>query len=278
MIHFQKNKVVIDKVKDFDLVETFNCGQCFRWNQVEENVFVGVAFGRVLRICMEGTKIILSGNSVAHDYEQIWKNYFDFDTNYEQVRSQLSTLDDNLQKACKYASGIRILQQEPWETLCSFIISQNNNIPRIKGIIEHLCAHWGKELEPGYFSFPSCETLAKLNAESLSVIKCGFRDKYIIDAARKVASGSVSLDTIRSLPLEMARTELMKIKGVGPKVAECTLLYGFHRFEAFPIDVWMKRAMDSLFPGKKPEHFGEYAGIAQQYIFHYTRMNPNLVK
>ncbi len=278
MIHYSKNEVIIENIDDFDLSETFNCGQCFRWNQAIGSTFTGVAYGRVLNVSKEENRLILSGNNIEKDFEHIWQNYFDLNTDYKNIKLQLAKLDSNLAVACQYAPGIRILRQEPWETLCSFIISQNNNIPRIKGIIERFCELFGEEIESRFFAFPTCETVANLSLSDLAQIKCGFRDKYILDAARKVATGVVNFEVIKNSPLDEARSELMKIKGVGPKVAECTLLYGFHRLEAFPVDVWMKRAMETFFPGKTSSYFGEFAGIAQQYIFHYSRMNPELVR
>lgn len=278
-IHFVSDtQVVIEVASDFDLSETFNCGQCFRWNQISENEFVGVAFERVVKILKEKNKVILKGTSVSADFGSIWRNYFDLSTDYSAIKLSLSKLDSTLSLACKYAPGIRILRQEPWETLCSFIISQNNNIPRIKGIVERLCKNFGNEIEPQFFSFPSNTRLAELNKSDLAPLKCGFRDEYILDAAKKVSSGEVDFEKIKNLPINEARSELMKIKGVGPKVAECTLLYGFYRLEAFPVDVWMKRALSTFFPEKDISYFGKYAGIAQQYIFHYSRMNPELVK
>lgn len=278
-IHFVSDtQVVIEVASDFDLSETFNCGQCFRWNQISENEFVGVAFERVVKILKEKNKVILKGTSVSADFDSIWRNYFDLSTDYSAIKLSLSKLDSTLSLACKYAPGIRILRQEPWETLCSFIISQNNNIPRIKGIVERLCNNFGNEIEPRFFSFPSNKRLAELNKSDLAPLKCGFRDEYILDAAKKVSSGEVDFEKIKNFPINEARSELMKIKGVGPKVAECTLLYGFHRLEAFPVDVWMKRALSTFFPEKDISYFGKYAGIAQQYIFHYSRMNPELVK
>lgn len=278
-IHFVSDtQVVIEAASDFDLSETFNCGQCFRWNQISENEFVGVAFEKVVKILKEKNKVILKGTSVSADFDSIWQNYFDLSTDYSAIKLSLSKLDSTLSLACKYAPGIRILRQEPWEALCSFIISQNNNIPRIKGIVERLCKTFGDEIEPQFFSFPSNARLAKLNRSDLAPLKCGFRDEYILDAAKKVSSGEVDFEKIKNLPINEARRELMKIKGVGPKVAECTLLYGFHRLEAFPVDVWMKRALSTFFPEKDISYFGKYAGIAQQYIFHYSRMNPELVK
>ncbi len=278
-IHFNSDtQVVIEDASDFDLPETFNCGQCFRWNQISENEFEGIAFERVVKILKEKNKITLIGKSISDDFDSIWRDYFDLKTDYSVIKSSLAELDSNLSLACKYAPGIRILRQDPWETLCSFIISQNNNIPRIKGIVERLSSCFGSEIEHKFFSFPLSSTIANLEKTDLAPLKCGFRDEYILDAAKKVSSGEVDFEKIRNLPINEARSELMKIKGVGPKVAECTLLYGFHRMEAFPVDVWMKRALSTFFPGKSIEHFGKYAGVAQQYIFHYSRMNPELVK
>ena len=176
-----------------------------------------------------------------------------------------------LKTACSYADGIRILNQEPWEALCSFIISQNNNIPRIKGIIDKLCTMFGDEIDKNLFSFPTAEKVASLSVEELAPLKSGFRAKYILDAARRVANGDVDLPSLRSLPLDEARNELMKIYGVGNKVADCTLLFGLNRIDAFPKDVWIKRAMEKLFNGSLPECASKYAGIAQQYIFYYAR-------
>ena len=157
-----------------------------------------------------------------------------------------------------------------------FIISQNNNIKRIKGIVERLCENFGEKLPEGEYTFPTAEKLSKLSVDDLAPIRAGFRNKYIIDSAQKVNSGEVNLNICYDLPYDEAQQELMKIKGVGTKVADCTLLFGFHRIEAFPLDVWMKRAMEKLFPTMSPKDFGEYAGIAQQYIFHYSRMNPEI--
>ena len=271
-------QVVIESASDFDLSETFNCGQCFRWNKLSKNEFIGVAFERVVKILEEKNKITLIGASISDDFGSIWHDYFDLGTDYGSIKSSLAKLDSNLGMACKYAPGIRILRQDPWETLCSFIISQNNNIPRIKGIVERFSSYFGRKIEHDFFSFPLSSTIANLSLADLSPLKCGFRDKYILDAAKKISSGEVDFEKIKNLPINDARSELMKIKGVGPKVAECTLLYGFHRLEAFPVDVWMKRALSTFFPGKSIDYFGKYAGVAQQYIFHYIRMNPGLVK
>ena len=150
------------------------------------------------------------------------------------------------------------------------LISQNNNIPRIKGIVSRLCEHFGEKI-PGGFAFPAPEVLANCTVEDLAPLRSGFRAKYILNAAQKVAQGIIILDAMKTMPLEEVRQQLMTIQGVGPKVAECAALYGLHRLEAFPMDVWMKRAMAILFPNKTAADFGRYAGIAQQYIFHYAR-------
>ncbi len=267
--------IKITGVTDLDLEQTLDCGQSFRWEKVADKTFFGVAFEKAVTMSMEGTDLYIE-NAAVSDFETIWKNYLDLDLDYGKIRKDIGKIHPVLKEASAYAPGIRILRQEPWEALCTFIISQNNNIKRIKGIVKRLCEEFGDEIEKGGFSFPSAERLAGLEPEDLAPLRAGFRNKYIIDAARKVAEGQVCLEKCYTLPYDEARAELMKIKGVGVKVADCTLLFGFHRVEAFPIDVWMKRAMEKLFPNMTGEDFGEYAGIAQQYIFHYSRMNPEL--
>ena len=259
-----------NQTENFDLAQTLDCGQCFRWERQKDGSYTGVAFGRVLNISEENRAQVLE--------DELWRNYFDVQLNYSRIRTDLSEGDTVLAEAAKFAPGMRILNQEPWEALCSFIISQNNNIPRIKGIVARLCTQFGEEIGGGYFSFPTPEKLAELKVDDLAEIRSGFRAKYILSAAQKVANGEVDLAALKTAPLPEARACLMTITGVGPKVADCTLLYGLHRLEAFPMDVWMKRAMQTLFPGKEPESFGQYAGIAQQYIFHYSRNNPKLFR
>lgn len=266
--------VEITDCPDFDLKTSFLCGQCFRWEEEEDGAFFGMVHSHSLRIRREEEKLILEGAS-SEDFLTLWRDYFDLTFDYSAARRSFCEENPLLNEAAEYASGLRILRQEPWEALCSFILSQNNNIPRIRGIISRLCEAFGEKKEGG-FSFPSAERLASLSAEELSPLRCGFRAKYVIDAARKIASGEVSLEALRTLPLEEAQAELMRIDGVGSKVASCTLLYGLHRLDAFPVDVWMRRAMQNLFPGKQPSDFGPYAGLAQQYIFHYSRMHPDL--
>lgn len=266
------NNIELNIVDKFNLEDTFNCGQCFRWKKNDDNSFEGVALDKYLKITKKTDKIILM-NTSKEDFENVWKDYFDLSLNYNYVRSELEKTNDKMKKICNYSPGIRILKQDPWEALCSFIISQNNNIPRIKGIINRLCENFGYQISNGVYSFPKANELSTLNDSDLDILKCGFRSKYILDAAKKVSSGEINLNNIKKMKIDLARKELQKIKGVGPKVAECTLLYGMYRLEAFPMDVWMKRAMEKIFSDMKAEDFGQYAGIAQQYIFNYIRTN-----
>ncbi len=267
-ITYKNGNVYIDDVKNFDLAMTLDCGQAFRWKE-DNGVWSGVAFGKRLKISKENESIVFFDTS-KEDFENIWSDYFDFSRDYGKIIDDIKS-DEILKKASDFGYGIRILNQEPFETLCSFIISQNNNIPRIKGIIDRLCKKYGQKIDDGLYSFPDAETLSKLTANDLSDIRMGFRAKYIIDASQKVASGEVNLSDLFSLDTDTARTELMKIKGVGPKVADCTLLFSLKHFDAFPKDVWIKRAVEVLFPQGLPECANGYKGIVQQYIFYYSR-------
>ena len=263
----EKNFYIVD-AECFSLAETLDCGQAFRWSEVD-GVWQAMVGNRLWRLTQEGNRI-----TVFDCNEEEFKNfvvpYFDLDRDYGAIASAVSE-NEVFCEAVKIAGGIRILRQDPWETLCSFIISQNNNIPRIKGIIDRLCENFGEKTDGGY-TFPSAERIATLTLEDLAPLRSGFRAKYILDAAKKFASGEVSADKISTLSTDEARAELMKIYGVGEKVADCTLLFGFGRIDAFPKDVWIKRAMTVLFDGVLPEYAVPFAGIAQQYLFHYARM------
>jgi len=268
-----KEYVKVMELGDFSLADTLNCGQCFRWDEDAEGIFSGFAGEFGCRIRQEKESVYFYGVS-REEFDGFWAGYFDFERDYGALRDSFCE-DEVLAEAVKFAPGIRVLKQEPWEALCSFIISQNNNIKRIKGIVARLCEEFGEKTVSGMNTFPAAEKLAGLCEDDLKGLRCGFRAGYILDAARKVASKEVDLDKVAILPLDEARAELMKIRGVGPKVAECTLLYGFGRLECFPIDVWIKRAMETLFPKGLPKCAVEYAGIAQQYIFHYMRMKED---
>lgn len=273
---YKDGTMIVKNVTSLDLGETLDCGQSFRWRDNGDGSFTGVAYEKLVTVTIQNGDLHIE-NTTEQDFEKIWRNYFDLDLDYDSIRSSIGEIHPVLKEASAYAPGIRILRQEPWEALCTFIISQNNNIKRIKGIVDRLCTTFGNKIgDTDFYTFPKPETLAKLTPDDLAPLRAGFRNKYIIDASRKVATGEVDLEKCKNVPYDEARAELCKIKGVGNKVADCTLLFGMHRIEAFPIDVWMRRAMEKLFPNMTGEDFGEYAGIAQQYIFHYARMHPEL--
>jgi N-glycosylase/DNA lyase len=251
---------------DLDLDETLDCGQAFRWKKISsdyECTYEGFFINDKLMISQERKGNFIFHNTSENDFVSKWIRYFDFETDYSELKRCFSE-DETLSKACKFAQGIRLLRQDSWECLISFIISQNNNIPRIKGIIDRLCEHY-------HGKFPESKQLCCETEESLAYLRSGFRAKYILDAASKTSCSEISLDKIAIMPIDEARTALKQIKGVGPKVAECVLLFGMYKTEAFPIDVWIKRVLAQYYPNGFPEFAREKGGIAQQYLFHYIR-------
>lgn len=266
-IKFVDGDIILSDIECFSLALSLDCGQAFRWSK-NGGIWRGVAGDKYLCVSQDRERLIF------HDTKKedlpFWINYFDLETNYREIVNTL-TGDEALNTACREYYGIRILKQEPWEALCSFIISSNNNIPRIKGIIDRLCMCFGKQLSEEVWAFPSAGELSGLNADELAPIRAGFRAKYIADAADKVNGGEVNLKNIKNLAVEEAKAELMKIKGVGDKVADCALLYGFNRLESFPKDVWVKRFLSETYPEGLPECTAGYEGIAQQYLFHWRR-------
>ncbi|MGN0526358.1 MAG: DNA-3-methyladenine glycosylase family protein [Acutalibacteraceae bacterium] len=263
----KNENVILTDVNNFNVNLCLQCGQAFRWTQEADGSQTGIAGGKYLKIKQEGNEITLY-NTNMDDFENHWKKYFDLDRDYESILN--SYTDESLITACRAFPGIRILKQDEWEAICSFIISANNNIPRIKGIVERLCENFGDKTDGGY-TFPEPEKLADLTVEDLAPLRSGFRAKYILDAAQKISSGEVSIDAIKEMDFESAKAELLKIKGVGEKVAQCSLLYGFGRMEAFPVDVWVKRILEELYPNGLPECIKGTEGIAQQYLFHWRR-------
>jgi len=242
--------IEIKKVNCLDLAETLDCGQAFRWRETTDGRWYGIAFGKEIELSLCDDTLILH-DTTAEDYEKLWRHYLDLDRDYSAIQRVISE-NETLTKMYNLCNGVRVLNQEPWETLCSFIISQNNNIKRIKGIIERLCETYGEKLNSGY-SFPTAERIAMLTVEDLTPLRCGFRAKYILDAAKRVASGEIDFDYIKTLPIDEARSELTKIYGVGDKVADCTLLFGLGFSDAFPKDVWIKRAMPCSSPTGCPK-------------------------
>ena len=259
-------------LKDFpclNLERTIFCGQAFRWTKKEDGSFHAVVRDKIIDVTQNENEIIFY-NSSDEEIKNIIKSYFDLERDYVKICDGLSA-DKSFKTAFDEYEGIRILRQDSWEALCSFIISQNNNIPRISGIIDRFCRGFGEKLNDEDYTFPSFEKLKGITAEELAPLRAGFRAKYIADAVQKLYYGEISLEKIQKMPIEEARTELCKIKGVGAKVAECTLLYGFGRMEAFPVDVWVKRIMAEMYPEGLPEFFKGNEGIAQQYLFHWRR-------
>lgn len=259
-----KNNNIIVSAEDFSLDDTLDCGQAFRWKKIPTDfqcTYTGKFLNTPLTISQTGEKQFIFHDTTEEDFLNIWYDYFDFGTDYGELKRTFSE-DETLKKACSYAGGIRLLKQDSWECLISFIISQNNNIPRIKGIIERLCNHYDG-------IFPTAEMLSGETPETLDYLRSGFRSKYIYDAVQKVSDGNINLKEISSMPLDTARQELRKIKGVGAKVSECVLLFGMYRTEAFPVDVWIKRVLETYYPDGFPEF--QHKGIAQQYLFHYVR-------
>lgn len=268
-IEKKNDGIILKNVNCLDIEISVFCGQAFRWKKNEKGFLVGTVKGKTAVI--EKTEEGYFFHSCSEEeFREIWYDYFDLDTDYAEICEKISP-DESIKKAVEMYYGIRILKQEPWEALCSFIISQNNNIPRITGIIDRLCSMYGEKNEKGEYSFPSYERLKGLTVEDLAPLRAGFRSKYILDAAEKLCNKELDLQKIYSITIDEGRNELMKIKGVGPKVAECTLLYGFSKKEAFPIDVWVKRILSELYPKGLPECIKGSEGIAQQYLFHWRR-------
>jgi len=280
----EKNKIEILGADDFNPIHTFECGQCFRWNKNNDGSFIGVAKNRVVKVKSDGRKIEIF-NSDLKDFTDIWYDYLDLGTDYSFIKEKLRK-DENMRKAIDFGYGIRILHQDLWETLISFILSANNRIPMIMRTVESVSERFGEKIEfdgETYHAFPDSGRLSKTCLSELQICGGGFRCKYIDKTIRMVCEGTFDPDGIKNKPTDEAREELKKLPGVGNKVADCTLLYGDGRHEVFPTDVWVKRIMEILYFGKETgmeeiqkfskEYFGEYAGYAQQYLFYYAREN-----
>lgn len=277
-----RQSVVLEGVRDFDLTHTFTCGQCFRWNQNEDGSFTGVAHGKRLTISFQHNKFTLSPANLQ-EFHEIWEKYFDLPRDYGQLKGSLSR-DHIMRQAAGYGWGIRILRQDLWETLLSFILSANNNVPRIKQIIERLCTLYGTRLpaEAGdAYAFPTPEQLRGADVCDLAPLRAGYRAGYLVDAVEKVCSKTVDLSAVQTAPLPEARRMLLQIKGIGPKVADCILLFGTGRLGVFPVDTWVRQAMRALYPdvcqaagserAAGEALFGQSCGLAQQYLFYFAR-------
>ena len=279
----------IKNIDSFELADIFDCGQCFRWNKQNDGSYTGVFKNNVLNVQKQRETVIFKGICNG-DIEETVRDYFDLDIDYEDIKKQLSKIDENVKTSVEYGKGIRILNQDLWETIISFIISANNNIPRIKGIIERLSKAYGKEIDwngDKYYTFPTEEELKDVSVEDFRKLGTGFRDIRLYETTHMILDGKVNLEQLQNNPNTIeVREQLLSLSGVGPKVADCILLFStLKRFEVFPIDVWVRRVMNELYiknpdenkVNKKEieklakEKFGNLAGIAQQYLFYWKR-------
>ncbi|MCC8042614.1 MAG: DNA-3-methyladenine glycosylase 2 family protein [Oscillospiraceae bacterium] len=271
MDYIVKGSDILLNQADFNLDETLDCGQAFRWRIVDDypeyfRTYTGFFGKKPLTVSQleENGSRFLFHNTTEDDMINIWCDYFDLRTDYGEIKRRFSE-DEFLSKACDYAGGIRILRQDTEECLISFIISQNNNIPRIKGILDRLCEHCG--------GFPTFGELADTTAGDLGYLRAGFRAKYLEDCINKVNSGALKLNEIKNMSTDDARQALMTVKGVGPKVADCVMLFGMYKIDSYPKDVWIKRVNEKHYPNGLPQCTKGIEGIAQQYLFHYIRQN-----
>lgn len=283
-LHEENNLVILEDTQNFDARAIFTCGQAFRWYEEKDGSFTTVHLGRVLNVLNEENRVVFKGTNLE-EFKEIWVDYFDLNTNYKEIRKILSG-NEILVNAMEYGKGIRILNQNHFEMLISFIISANNMIPRIKKSIEVISMRYGKFIcedeNRKYYSFPTVEELSNATVEDLrEFAKVGFRDKRIFDTVNMILNDKIDLNSFESLETDVLREELLKFSGVGNKVADCIMLFSYKRGEVFPVDVWIKRVMEELFikqetPVKKiakeaDRIFGKYAGYAQQYLFYYGR-------
>jgi len=284
----QEQTFILENYNSFNVTHIFECGQCFRWNKQADESYTGVFKENVLNVKQEENQIIFKG-ICKENIIPTCIDYFDLDTNYENIKHKLAKVDENLKKSIEYGNGIRILNQDLWETLISFIISANNNIPRIKGIIERISKAYGNKIvwnNQEYYTFPTSEQLSKASIEDLRKLGLGFRDKRVYETAKMVLNGEIDLDELRKeKDINILREKLMLFPGVGNKVADCIMLFALKKYEVFPIDVWVRRVMNELYIKHEDEtkvnkleieklafnKYGKLAGIAQQYLFYWKR-------
>ena len=282
---------ILKKQESFDLKDIFECGQCFRWDKNDDGSYTGIIKAGVLNAkATEGNQIIFKGKIFDNEkIEDVVKEYFDLDTNYNDIKQILSQVDIYLEESVKFGNGIRILKQDFWETIISFIISANNNIPRIKKIINNLSKNYGKMIEwegKSYYTFPTVEILSKATIEDLRQLGLGFRDKRVYKTTQMILNKEFDIGNVQKIgDTNIIRNELLKLDGVGEKVADCILLFSLHRFDVFPIDVWVRRVMNDLYIHNENEEnvkkediknlakekFKDYQAMAQQYLFYWRR-------
>ena len=286
----KEQEYVLKNIKDFELSHIFDCGQCFRWEKQDDGSYTGVIKQGVLNVKKEDDTLYIKGICDGNIKELVTE-YFDLNTDYGKIKTKLSKIDDNMKKSIEYGKGIRILNQDLWECIISFIISANNNIPRIKGIIERISKKCGTRViwnNKEYYLFPTKEQLSTLTVKDLRDLGLGFRDKRVYKTCEMIMKKEVDLDKLEKLNnSDEIREELLKLDGVGEKVADCIMLFSLKRFDVFPVDVWVRRVMNDLYIKFEDETkinkreikeiafelFGDKAGIAQQYLFYWRREN-----
>ena len=280
-----EQRYILENVQSFEPVHIFECGQCFRWNKQENNSYTGIVKNNVINVKKENERVIFTGNC-NEDIKTICIDYFDLNKNYENIKTELSKIDNYLANSIKYGNGIRILHQDLWETLISFIISANNNIPRIKTIIERISKTYGNKLifqDKEYYAFPTPEELANVTVQDFRNLGLGFRDVRVYETVQKTLRKEIDLEQLeKEKDAETLRNKLLEIPGVGSKVADCIMLFSLKRYEVFPVDVWVRRVISELYfenVEQKPqiiqkfakEQYGNLAGLAQQYLFYWRR-------
>jgi len=271
------------QVKCFNLKYTLECGQCFRWKVINENEYIGVIYDRVIRIIQDGNTLFIWSNK-KKNLKEVVEHYFDLKKDYEEIEANIAKIDNNIAKSLEYSSGIRILNQPLFETIISYIISANNNIKRISRSVDAISKRFGKEVEfegEKYYLFPTLEELKGVTIDELLSDGTGFRARYIKHDIEYLENNPYFLDKIKKLNTEEATKVLSTLMGIGPKVADCILLFSLEKSEVFPIDVWVKRIMERLYFKENKslkeikkyasEKFGEYGGIVQQHLFHNIR-------
>jgi len=276
--------IIIKYVDNFELDHIFECGQCFRWNKQESGNYIGVAYGKVIEVEKKGNDVKIY-NINEDEFNQIWCDYFDLKRDYTAIKEKFEK-DPLLKRSVNFGHGIRLLQQEPFELTISFIISSNNRIPMIKRAIDKLSLKWGKAIEykgKTYFAFPTVDELELATLEEIQSCGLGFRSKYVKDTVHRVHSGEVNLEFIKSQSDDLCHEELQKLSGIGPKVSDCIMLFSMQKYSAFPVDVWVKRAMQFFYLAPDVslpkirifarDKFEDLAGFAQQYLFYYAREN-----
>ena len=280
-----EQKYILENTKSFEPVHIFECGQCFRWNKEEDGSYTGIFKNNVINVKKENEKVMFTGICEGN-IKEICEEYFDIKTDYEKIKQELSKIDEYLEKSIKYGQGIRILKQDLWETLISFIISANNNIPRIKTIIERISKKYGNKIEfrgKEFYTFPTAKAMGNATMQDFRDLGLGFRDVRVYETVQRTLKNEIDLEKIKNENnIEKLREELLKIPGVGPKVADCIMLFSLEKYQVFPVDVWVRRVISELYFGNKEqqpkiiqkfakEHYGDLAGLAQQYLFYWRR-------